>query len=575
MKKLCVVLGLVFASNVYSAAIYPIDRAAILAGSVFDFKVEFDTVVNEANLTVTINGIPAKDMLKATPKFIERENGANASSISLANVAIDKPGQYVVKASDGNSSIEVTWEVYSTGARKAKNVILFIGDGMTIANRTAARILSKGIKEGKYLGKLSFDDMPNMALIGTSGVDSIVTDSANSMSAYTTGHKSSVNALGVYASRAKGNLDHPKVETIAEIIKRKTKMAVGIVSDAEIEDATPAGVVAHTRRRSDKDIIAEQLFQSRADVIMGGGSAYFLPRSTPGSKRKDDKDIVDLFRKTGFSVATTDAEMKAAAKSGTSKLLGLYHLENMDGALDRHVLKKGSVDKYPDQPDVADMTKAAIDVLSRNKDGFFLMVEAGLIDKFNHPLDWERSVYDTIMLSNAVQIAKDFAAKNKDTLILVTPDHTHGLSIVGTVDDTKPSAEMRNKIGVYEQAGYPNYPKADKSGYPPSVDVSKRLAMTFGNFPDYYETNRPKLGGPFVPSIKNSKGDYIANPQYKDEPGAVLRVGNLPQSADSGTHTADDGVLNASGPGAKRVHGFMDNTEVFRTMVDALGLGRK
>src|SRR2546425_3556091 len=88
---------------------------------------------------------------------------------------------------------------------------------------------------------------------------------------------------------------------------------------------------------------------------MGGGSAYFLPRSTPGSKRKDDKDIVDLFRRTGFSVTTTDAEMKAASKSGTSKLLGLYHLENMDGALDRHVLKKGSVDKYPDQPDVADM----------------------------------------------------------------------------------------------------------------------------------------------------------------------------------------------------------------------------
>ena len=147
--------------------------------------------------------------------------------------------------------------------------------------------------------------------------------------------------------------------------------------------------------------------------------------------------------------------------------------------------------------------------------------------------------------------------------------------IVGTVDDTKPSPEMRNKIGVYERAGYPNYPKADKNGYPPSVDVSKRLAMTFGNFPDYYETNRPKLDGPFVPSIKNSKGDYIANPQYKDEPGAVLRIGNLPQSADSGTHTADDGVLNASGPGAARVHGFMDNTEVFRTMVDALGLGRK
>jgi alkaline phosphatase len=574
MKKLMAALAVLFAGNIFAAAIYPIDRAAILVGSRFDFKVEFDTVVNESDLVVTINGEPATNVMKATPKFVAKENGANASSLTLANVEIDKPGRYLVRASDGKSSMEVNWEVYGTGPRKAKNVILFIGDGMTIANRTAARILSKGIKEGKYFGTLSFDDMPNMALIGTSGVDSIITDSANSMSAYTTGHKSSVNALGVYVSRAKDNLDHPKVETIAEIIKRKTPMAVGIVSDAEIEDATPAGVVAHTRRRSDKDIIAEQLFFSHADVIMGGGSAYLLPRSTPGSKRKDDNDFVDLFRKAGFAITTTDAEMKVAAASGTRQLLGLYHLENMDGSLDRRFLKKGTVDKYPDQPDVADMTKAAIDVLSRNKDGFFLMVEAALIDKFNHPLDWERSVYDTIMLSNAVQVAKDFAAKNNDTLILVTPDHTHGLSLVGTVDDAKPGPEMRNKIGVYEGAGYPNYPKADSNGYPPSVDVSRRLAMTYGNHPDYYETNRPKLGGPFVPSIKDSKGNYIANPQYQSEPGAVLRVGNIPQTADTGTHTADDGLLTASGPGAERVHGFMDNTEVFRTMVDALGLGR-
>jgi alkaline phosphatase len=91
----------------------------------------------------------------------------------------------------------VTWEVYGTGPRKARNVILFIGDGMSLAHRTAARIMSKGIAEGKYQGRLAMDSLPRMALIGTAGVDSIITDSANSASAYTTGHKSSVNALGV------------------------------------------------------------------------------------------------------------------------------------------------------------------------------------------------------------------------------------------------------------------------------------------------------------------------------------------------------------------------------------------
>ena len=192
-----------------------------------------------------------------------------------------------------------------------------------------------------------------MALIGTSGVDSIVTDSANAMSAYTTGHKSSVNALGVYVARNKDNLAHPKVETITEVVKRKTKMAVGIVTDAEIQDATPAGMFAHTRRRADKDIITEQLFLSKADVILGGGSAYFLPQSTPGSKRKDGNDFVDIFRRTGFRVVTDDAALRAAAADGaTTQLLGLFHPENMDGALDRLFLKKGTVPQFPNQPDL-------------------------------------------------------------------------------------------------------------------------------------------------------------------------------------------------------------------------------
>jgi alkaline phosphatase len=375
-------------------------------------------------------------------------------------------------------------------------------------------------------------------------------------------------------SRAKDNLAHPKVETIVEVVKRKTRMAVGIVTDTEVEDATPAGMVAHTRRRADKDVIAEQLFLSGADVIMGGGSAWFLPQTTPGSKRKDGNDYIDLFQRVGYRFATTDAQMKAAAADPNStRMLGLFHLDNMDGALDRRVLKKGTAGKFPEQPDLADMTRAALDVLSRHRDGFVLLVEAGLIDKYNHPLDWERSVYDTIMLSNAVQVAKDFAGQRNDTLIIVTPDHTHGVSIVGTIDDAKPGPDLRDKVGVYADAGFPNYPEPGPDGYPASVDVSRRLAMFYGNFPDHYETFRPHLDDPNVPAVK--KGDfYVANNQYKDAPGAMLRVGNLPRTADTGTHTADDAIVTAMGPGSEEFHGFMENVEVFRVMASALGLGQ-
>ena len=499
-------VALLWAPPVDAGAIYPIDRAQILAGSRFDFKVEFDRVVPREGIRVTVNGADHSDVLGRRVEFVENDEGANASALVLRDVTISQPGRYVVEASAAGQSLRVEWDVYGTGPRKAKNVILFVGDGLSVANRTAARILSKGLKEGRYYGQLSFDAMPHMALIGTSGVDSIITDSANAMSAYTTGHKSSVNALGVYVARNKDNLTHPKVETITELVKRKTAMSVGIVTDAEIQDATPAGMFAHTRRRSDKDVITEQLFLSNADVILGGGSAYFLPQATPGSKRKDASDFVEIFRRVGFSVVTDDAGLRAAAAEGrTSQLLGLFHPENMDGALDRLILKKGTVPQFPNQPDLTDMTRAALAILSRNPDGFVLMVEAGLIDKYNHPLDWERSVYDTIMLSNAVQVAKDWAAARNDTLIIVTPDHTHGVSIVGTVDDAKPGPEMRDKVGVYSDAGFPNYPPPNANGYPERVDVSRRLAMFYGNFPDYYETYRPKLDGPFVPSGARTK----------------------------------------------------------------------
>jgi len=554
--------------------IYPIDRAQILAGSRFDLKIEFDGVVGAADAKVTIDGADLSTALGRTATFVERENGVAASALILRDVTLAKPGRYAVVASDGKIVRSVSWEVYATGSRRARNVILFIGDGMAAAHRTAARILTAGITEGKYHGGLAMDAMTNMALLGTAGVDSIITDSANSASAYTTGHKSSVNALGVYADRTPDTLDDPRVETLTSLVKRAANMAVGVVTNTEVEDATPAAMVAHTRRRSDYDPIVGMFHDSGVDVLMGGGAAHFLPKSAPGSRRKDDVDYVAKFRAAGYSIVTTDRELKSAtADPATRKLLGLFHPSNMDGVLDRKFLKQGTVTSFPEQPDLVDMVKTALAVLSRHDNGFVLMVESGLIDKYSHPLDWERAVMDTIMLDRAVAAAKEFVATRNDTLILVTADHTHGLSLAGTVDDAVKSPEMRDKVGVYEKAGFPNYPPANDEGYPPRLDVSRRLAIFFSVFPDYYETFRPKLDGPFVPAVVGPDKSYIANDKYKDTPGAVLRVGNLPRSAPQGVHSGEDVVLTATGPGADRVRGFLDNTEVFRIIVDALGLG--
>lgn len=556
-----------------AAALYPIDKAAILLGSKFDIKIEFDSVSTPEALEIKLNGVPISQLIKQQPTFITNESG-KGSSLIYRDVQLNQAGKYTLTAKSSQQTLQVAWDVYAGGPRRVKNVILFIGDGMTIANRTSARVFSKGISEGKYQGKLSFDDMPNTALIGTSGSDSLITDSANSMSAYTTGHKTAVNAMGVYVSRAPDNLSHPKVETIAELIKRKTKMSVGIVSDAELQDATPGAMVSHTRRRADKSYIADQLLASGAEVILGGGSAYFYPQSSKGSKRKDEKNLVEQFKVNGYEIALDKDELiQAANAANTKKLFGVFHPDNMDGSLDRFFLKKNTVEQYPNQPDLTDMTRSAINVLSKNPNGFFLMVEAALIDKFNHPLDWERAAFDTIMLSNAVQIAKDFAKTHPDTLIIVTPDHTHSGSISGVVHDAKPGP-LREKVSVYADAGYPNYPEANVEGYPNQIDVSKRLAFFYGNYPDHYETLHPKLEGTFKPAVKDESGKYVANPKYiQMQEDAIHMPGNLPSHQEQGVHTADDAVLNAMGPGSEKFRGFMDNTEVFKVMVEALGLG--
>lgn len=574
-RALFLILLGISAGLVQASAIYPIDQAAILAGSKFDIKIEFNTVINSKDAVIELNGLPIQKTISVKPEFIQDENGKGSSYI-FRDVQISKPGTYQIVAKLPQERLQVNWDVYASGPRRVKNVILFIGDGMTIANRTTARVLSKGIQEGKYQGRLAFDDMPSTAMIGTSGSDSLITDSANSMSAYTTGHKTAVNAMGVYVSRAGDNFSHPKVETIAELIKRNTKMSVGIVSDAELEDATPGAMVAHTRRRADKEYIANQLLASGAEVILGGGSAYFYPKSEKGSKRKDEKNLVEAFKSDGYKLAFNKQELAAAADSkNTKKLFGVFHPDNMDGSLDRLYLKKNTVEQYPNQPDLTEMTQSAIEVLSRNPNGFFLMVEAALIDKFNHPLDWERAAFDTIMLSNAVQIAKDFAKTHPDTLIIVTPDHTHSGSISGVVHDDRPGP-LREKVGVYAEAGYPNYPKADIQGYPNRIDVSKRIAFFYGAYPDHYETMHPKLDGTFVPAVKDESGKYVANPKYIQLQEDAIHVGgNLPSGQESGVHAADDAVLNAMGPGSEKFKGFMDNTEVFKVMVESLGLGSK
>ena len=547
-----------------SIKVLPIDNAKFLQGQKFDFAVEIKN--GSASMDVQING---KDAAAFFGKDATRTMEGTTAVYRIDDVSFAKAGDVSIEVKDGANERTAKYVVTNEKAKKrAKNVILFVGDGMSLQAREIARILSKGISEGKYNDLLNMEKLDNMALITTSGYDSIVTDSANSASAYATGHKSVVNAMGVYENCTKDPFDDPKVENIIELAKRTRGMATGIVSTANITDATPAAMLVHTRRRAEQNYIAADMLadKHRPDVILGGGSRHFLPLGTAGSKRKDNVDVIQRFEDLGYAFSGTRTELLNTPASA-DKLLGLYQLNNMDVYVDRAVIKNPKVLKgFTDQPGLVEMTEKAIDTLSKNPNGFFLMVEGACVDKQLHVLDWQRAAYDNIELDKAVGAAQAFAAKNNDTLIIVVADHAHGASITGTYHELD-GKTGREAVRTYADAKWPTFEDADGDGYPDNPDPSVTLAVQFANHPDYNENYRFHPV-PTVPAIMGKDGKAIANPQIA---GELLR-GNIPSGADQEVHSADDVVLNAGGPGSEYFKGVMDNTEVFFGMVRALGL---
>ena len=177
--------AMVFASSfVQSAEIYPVDKARFMTNARFDFKVELDTVVDRNDIKIEINGADYRKVLTGNEIFVGEEIDAKASAVLMRDVEIKKPGTYKVTVSGKGGNKTVVWNTYDTPKkRQAKNVILLLADGLSVGHRTAARIMSKGVVNGMYNAPLAMDDMPNMALLGTSSVDTIAADSANTASA--------------------------------------------------------------------------------------------------------------------------------------------------------------------------------------------------------------------------------------------------------------------------------------------------------------------------------------------------------------------------------------------------------
>ncbi|KFY11439.1 hypothetical protein V492_04457 [Pseudogymnoascus sp. VKM F-4246] len=614
--------------------VFPPNQADFLAGQYFDIRVEVHAPVNgsEAN-----GGIPDKKFSLAiqkaggsstqVSKFFDitepeveewkfqwyedyfAEDAKTPSVVNVAakayrRVALYEPGEYTATLSYYNGSKTVAnWVVRDLAEeKKAKNVILFIGDGMTTSMITAARLIGHKSINGKYLSKMAMDKFPILGHQMTHSIDSYITDSANSASALYSGHKSTVNAMGVYSDSSPDAFDDPKVETIVELISRIWGSAIGVVSTAFLADATPIALTAHTRTRGHYGPLVDQMLNgvtnytwtpfNGPDVVFGGGAENF----NEGEGSYLGKDYVQEFRNKGYKVVNDNTTLSNL--TNTDRALGLFSISSLPVWLDRNVYKENIINstnhpsgnKKPadDLPGLKEMTLKAVDILNeRGGDrGFFLMSEAASIDKQMHVLDYDRALGDLLELDDTV--AATIARLTElnilnNTLVIVTADHGHGFDVYGSAD-TKYMASIddvrdkRSAIGTYQNSGLSQYQVTDAAisyntgvNFPVNWEPRYCLAQGTVAFPDRRE-NYAVHDEPRLPATKGDDKSYYVNPA--DSLGGIIVNGTLGTNEAQGVHSLTDVPVYAMGPCQEKFQGTYNNIDIFFEMANCLGLAR-
>jgi alkaline phosphatase len=439
---------------------------------------------------------------------------------------------------------------------RAKNVIFFLGDGMGINTLTAARIFAVGES-----GELTIDTLPESAFVKTFSNNAQVTDSAASMSAYMTGVKQDNGVISMstdtraiapgpdLSSRCENG--HP-VPTLAELAKQHG-LAAGVVTTTSVTDATPAATYAHACHRKLENDIAAALVPGGAgynaalgggmDLVFGGGSQFFRP-AAQGGKRADGRDLLAELAARGYRVATSPAQLQALSNATPQPAIGLFAPNDLSFEAERDPAA---------QPSLAEMTTSAIDLLSQRPNGFFLVVEGGLIDHALHQTLARRALQETVSYNDALKAAIDKMQKIdpglKNTLIVATADHDHTLLINGYSPRTgKTTPANPGVLGLVHNLADGKV-KLDKDGAPYTI-------LGFG-------TGEHRVAGSRA-SQAGLTDAVVSGDDYHQE--AVIRT-----RAGAETHGGTDVYLGAIGQGAELFRGTIDNTRVFSLIKTAAG----
>lgn len=436
---------------------------------------------------------------------------------------------------------------------RAKNVILFIGDGMGISTITAARIYA-GQKQGQtgeeYV--LPFETFDNVALVKTYNTNAQVPDSAGTASAMNTGFKTQIGFLGIGPEAKRGDcLSGKQYEQALLSEQAKARgLAIGIVSTARITHATPAAVYARSTDRdweSDAaipesqrglgcDDIAQQLVNSDFDVALGGGRAAFFG-STKGGRRLDAAaDLPAVWQaRTGGSYVESASAMMAAPMD--KPLFGIFSPSHMTY----------TVDRKPDtsEPTLTDMTMEAVKRLGQDPDGYYLMVESGRIDHGHHEGKAGYALEEAVEFARAIQWAID-NTNPEETLILVTADHSHVFTIAGY---PRRGNDILGLVVPPEGGGE----DGGDTGGGPTLAADGKPYTTLGY-----------ANGPGAVAMGAEGGRPVPETGVKARQQALVPSG-------SETHGGEDVALYAHGPGSERAKGVIEQNVIYQIILAAFG----
>ncbi|MBO6524422.1 MAG: alkaline phosphatase [Balneolaceae bacterium] len=338
--------------------------------------------------------------------------------------------------------------------RPIKNVIFIIGDGTGLVQLTSGQYKLVGAE-----GLLHLQTMPVTGIVKTYSSNGLITDSAAGATAYSCGVKTDNGKIAQLP-------DERECKTILELAEEKG-LSTGIVSTSGVTHATPASYAAHVRARGMEEEIAVDYLEADMEVILGGGWEFFIPSGEEGSEREDNRNLINEFEEKGYEYV--DSKM-ALESSESDKLLGLF--------------SPGGMPSEDRTPTLAEMSSKAIEVLSQNEDGFFLMIEGSQIDWGGHGNDTEYVLREVKDFDAAIKRVLDFAVEDGETLVVLTADHETGGMAINSHYDRRDEVEIAWTTTGHTGVPVPLMaygPHAIKfTGWQENTEVGIKVAELFG-----------------------------------------------------------------------------------------------